>query len=80
MNCKYNIMVFYFHLSTLFIIMLDLIEIIVNSTHSLAEFGDKCLRFCAVNILVFCKTYFVGNSDASSHPTIYHSMSSLNKE
>ena len=67
-------MVFNFNLSITFTIMHDLIEFNADTTHSLAEFGDKFLRFCAVNILVFRKTYFVGNSYSSSHPAIYHSM------
>ena len=52
------------------LIMLDLMEINADTTHGLAEFGDKLLRLCAVNILVFRKTYFVGNSYSSSHPVI----------
>ena len=67
-------MVFYFHLGTYLTIILELLEINADTTHSLAEFGDKFLRFYAVYILVLCKTYFVGNSYSSSHPAIYHIM------
>ena len=65
-------MTFYFDLCILFTTMLDLMEINADTTHGLAEFGDKLLRLCAVNILVFRKTYFVGNSYSSSHPASSH--------